>query len=458
MRKFLPILILIIGTFVCCDDNSPTVETSSETRVNTFTFYKDTANPGLTEATYKIEHLTDTGLIYCTDSLRFGTCLDSVVPYVTYKATPGSATFYLPGDTIVSTGADTMNFSQGPIYLHVKASDLVEEHQRWYRINVFVHQADPNLYVWKKMTDQIFDPQICEMKAFMTHDTISLFVNNGFSTTIYQSTDGAGWAQPLNPTGLPVPCQVRDILQHGDTMYYVANNKLYTSLDLTTWVETDFSSRDFDLINMLVVFDNKSWCILQDRSNKQLFLGTVSNGEILPVEDIYGLEGNVLPENFPVSDFAALPFESSSERPRAMIVGGRTINGTAVNTRWNLEYELSAGYRIVDFSIEQPSFNSLTGISLIQYNNHLIMFGGIDNDLTWRSDILYSNDEGMNWNVPDTAENRLPATYTSRQNQTVVVDKQNNIFIIGGQSFVGAYSDVYRGYLNKLKWETLKNE
>ena len=64
----------------------------------------------------------------------------------------------------------------------------------------------------------------------------------------------------------------------------------------------------------------------------------------------------------------------------------------------------------------------------------------------------------MNLNFPDTSENRLPATYTSRQNQTVVVDKQNNIFIIGGQSFVGAYSDVYRGYLNKLKWETLKNE
>ena len=86
MRYILPILLFLLVAFTGCDEESTTIETSSETRVNTFTFYKDTANLGLTEASYKIEHLSDTGLIYCTDSLRFGTRLDSVVPYVTYKA------------------------------------------------------------------------------------------------------------------------------------------------------------------------------------------------------------------------------------------------------------------------------------------------------------------------------------------------------------------------------------
>ena len=107
---------------------------------------------------------------------------------------------------------------------------------------------------------------------------------------------------------------------------------------------------------------------------------------------------------------------------------------------------------MVDFSIEQPSFNSLTGISIIQYNNHLIMFGGIDNDLTYRSNILYSYDEGMNWSVPDTAQNRLPDSYNSRQKPSVVVDGDDNIYIIGGQNNTQAFSDVYRGYLNSMKW------
>lgn len=80
------------------------------------------------------------------------------------------------------------------------------------------------------------------------------------------------------------------------------------------------------------------------------------------------------------------------------------------------------------------------------------MFGGIDNDLTYRSNILYSYDEGMNWSVPDTAQNRLPDSYNSRQKPSVVVDGDDNIYIIGGQNNTQAFSDVYRGYLNSMKW------
>jgi hypothetical protein len=136
MRYFWSILLLFTAVLVGCKKESAP-ETSSEARVNTFTFYKDTLNLGLIETIYKIDHSGDTGRIYCADSLRFGTRLDSVVPYVTYKATPGSATFYLPDTTIVSTGVDTMNFNQSPIYLHVVSSDLSNE--QWYKFSIYVH-------------------------------------------------------------------------------------------------------------------------------------------------------------------------------------------------------------------------------------------------------------------------------------------------------------------------------
>ena len=454
MKRFLYIFAIFSILFIACDNGEEDVNLSSEARVNAFTFYEDTLNPGLTEAVFKIEHKTwpDTGLIYSVDSLRFGTCLDSVVPYVSYMITPSSAIFVTPDTTLVSTGADTLNMNHDSIFLFVQAADTTSK--RCYRIELKVHQADPNLYVWKKMTDGIFSPQNCDVKAFFSNNLLWLYVNNGFNTTIYQSTDGSSWETKATPVGLPTPCHVRDILQHGETLYYIANDKLYTSTDLLQWSEIDFSDRDFALVNMLVTFDNKAWCIVQDRTTQDLMLATVQNNDI-QIEAICGLTDNRLPENFPVSDFAALPFKSSSERPRAMVVGGRTIDGTAVNTRWNLEYEASAGYRMVDFSIEQPSFNSLTGASIVQYDNRLIMFGGIDNDLEWRSDMLYSDDEGMNWYVPDSAQNQLPDEYISRQNQTVVIDNQENIFIIGGQSFSTSYSDVYRGYLNELKWAAI---
>jgi hypothetical protein len=59
----------------------------------------------------------------------------------------------------------------------------------------------------------------------------------------------------------------------------------------------------------------------------------------------------------------------------------------------------------------------------------------------------------MNWYVPDTTHNQLPDGYTTRQNQSVIVDNAQNIYIIGGQSQSQSLGDVYRGYLNSAKWE-----
>lgn len=456
MYRYFCVLTIVLIALMGCSPTESQIVTSSETRVQTFSFYKDTTNLGLTDMTYTILDLPDTSVIACADSLRFGTRLDSVVPYITYKASPALVRYHLPDTTVISTGADTLDFSKQPIYLYVQSSDLTQE--RWYRINVHAHKANPDLYVWNKVADisdfaeESAALQYCDMKAFYIQKRLCLYVNNGFQTLIFNSLDGRTWKQMEAPVGLPSLCSVRDILQYHDSLYYMDEDILYTSADLQNWTASDFSDKPYSLVNMLVVFNQQPWCVLQDRASNNLFLGTIQNGDIQPMTAIYGLSNGVLPDNFPISDFAALSFKSSSERPRAMVVGGRNMNGEPVNTRWNLEYEPITGYRMVDFSIEQPTFNSLTGTSIIQYNNHLIMFGGIDNDLIYRSNILYSYDEGMNWYVPDTAANKLPETYFSRQRQTVVVDDDNNIYIIGGQTNTQSFSDVYCGYLNSMKW------
>ena len=452
MRYFVHILLLFIGViWVGCTPRVTEQTSSSEARVKSFTFHKDTANPGLTTATYKVEHRTDTGLIYSIDSLQFGTRLDSVVPYITYMETPGYATFILPDTIVESTGADTLDFTQQPIYLRVTASDLVNV--KWYRFNIFAHQVDPDLFVWEELTSQIFEPQVCDTKAFFHQGKLLLMVNNGLSTQAYQSADGSSWTRLSdNIATLPTPCYVRDILQHNDTLYYIADNTLYTSTDGLVWEKSANTASEYTLVNMVVSYDSKAWCLVENTSNA-LQLAIIAANGIEVMTDIAGLEDGVLPANFPISDFAALSFGSSSERPRAMIVGGRNMAGEVVNTRWNLEYATADGYRLKDFSIAQPSFKSLTGVSIVQYGNHLIMFGGTDNDLKWRSDMLYSDDEGMNWYVPDTVHNKLPNNYISRQNQSVVLDNSQNLYIIGGQSQTESLSDVYRGYLNSAKWE-----
>ena len=448
MRQYLFILFILASSLVACEPSEGS-EPSSENRVHTFTFCEDTLNPGLTEAgaTYKIEHRTypDTGLIYSKDSLRYKTRLDSVVPYITYEATPGSATFYLPNDTIVSTGYDTLDLTQGPVYLQVFASDMKTE--RWYKIDINVHKINPDLYVWENLVDSIFPQQNCETKAFYIKDQFVLFVNNGLSTQIYTSKDATNWAlSNTTLTGLPTPCHVRDIVLHDNQLYYIDKDKLYASADIYNWEETDYSGSTFEPINMLLSYNNLAWCIVQYRdTTKKLALATIQNDSIVQCTDI------LIDNSFPISDFAATAFESSSERPRAMIVGGRNINGNPVNSRWNFEYDPNENkYRLKDFTISQPSFNTLTGASIIQYDGKLMMFGGIDNNLEWNSTMLYSKDEGMNWQILDTTFNQLPTQYGNRHNQTALV-LDNSIYLIGGQSNKTSFSDVYRGRLNSLQ-------
>jgi hypothetical protein len=451
MRQLIFTLLTLAIILIACETPT-TITTSDENRVQTFTFYEDTLNPGLThQATYKIEHRTfpDTGLIYCKDSLKFGTRLDSVVPYITYKATPGSATFYLPNDTIISTGYDTLDLTQKPVYLQVLASDMTSE--RWYRIEVHAHQINPDLYVWEKLVDNIFPPQNCETKAFYINNQFVIYVNNGLSTQVYTSSNAKVWNKANIPTGIPTPCFVKDILQHNDTLYYIDKDQLFRSVDQLTWTVTVYSAASFEPITMLLSYHEKAWCIIQDRTTQELILATIQGDNIEPCTHIRGYNNGVLPDDFPISDFAATAFESSSERPRAMIVGGRDINGDPVNSRWNFEYlPTDKKYRLKNFTISQPTFHTLTGASIIQYNGQLMMFGGIDNDLEWNSNILYSDDEGMNWYVPDTACNQLPMEYQSRQNQSVIVN-QKSIYLIGGQSHTVSFSDVYRGRLNSLQ-------
>jgi len=160
--------------------------------------------------------------------------------------------------------------------------------------------------------------------------------------------------------------------------------------------------------------------------------------------------------NFPISDFATVAFQSASTRERAMIIGGFAMNGRSLNSRWNLEYSKHTpennGYRLEEFSIDRPEFTTLTGVSVIAYNNQLLLFGGVDKDMKYFGrEILISNDEGLIWTAADSTKNQLPSVYQARQKQTAIV-RDNHIYLFGGQDSKKTYSDVYKGRLNSIDW------
>lgn len=450
MRRFLDISTLIGLLLVCimvgCSKSTTTTTKSSVAQLSAFSLAANDSFPGMEKAVFKIEERLDTGLVYNPDSIMYGTPLDSVVPKFTFATTPGAAVLAVGDTTIVLTGSDTVNLNIRPIYLSVTSQDA--SNTKVYEIVATVHQVDPDLFVWTQLTPAVYPADNSEQHVLTLGDKMVLIKNNGFRTSVFTSADGATWSSEQVPTGLPSATRVRSIISDNSMLYYADDSLLYTSTDALTWQQTSYAGSGFALKTMLMAWNETVWALAED--SEGLVLANMQGGRLQPT--------TLRPRSpFPVSDFAAVAFESASNRARAMILGGFAEDGTALNTRWNLEYATTiaenGGYRMQDFSIDRPHFTRLTGASVVWYNHQLYMFGGVDAEMQYQGrDILISTDEGVTWTKADTAKCQLPKTYTARQGQSVVV-RDNNIYVIGGESQTETFSDVYRGKLNSIDWE-----
>lgn len=442
-KHILPIVmaLLAMGIAGCSSSSTSTVTTSSVAKLTGFSFASNDSMPGLAAAVFTVEERLDTGLVYNKDSILYGTSLERVVPRFVFQVAVGMAQLQTPDTTLVLTGYDTLNFAHQPIYLTLRSSDGTTT--KVYEIRPTVHQADPDLFVWNQLTPQIYPADESEQTVVELGGQFVMIANNGFQNTAYSSTDGAAWSVLSAPSGLPAGARVRQIISDGTTLYYADGITMYTSTDATTWTAQPMS---LVMKTMLMCWNGRVWALVDNGGLELAYLDETS----------LVLTGIRPDGDFPVSDFAAVQFQSASERARAMIIGGYAENGRSLNTRWNLEYSEqireNKGYRLSEFSIDRPHFTTLTGISVIWYNGQLMLFGGVDQDMTYFGrDILISDDEGLNWTQADTAKNQLPEVYQARRKQTAIV-RDNYIYLFGGQDKTTTYSDVYRGRLNSIDW------
>jgi len=444
MRKYLYILIGFLAILLLgCEKNSTTNSKSSIAKLTSFSFAANDSMPGLASAVFTIDERIDTGLVYNKDSILYGTSLERVVPKFTFQVAVGTAQLKMPDTTLVLTGSDTLNFEKLPIYLTITSTDGTNT--KVYEIRPTVHQGDPDLFVWTRLTDTIqgYPNDESEQRVVELKDEFILIANNGFQNRVYNSADGANWTGPSTPSGLPAACRVRQIISDGTTLYYAEATDLYTSTDAVNWTK---QTMQYEMKTMLLYWNDLPWVLVDKEGPELAFFAA----------DSLNLTGLRPSQDFPVSDFASVNFNSPSGRERAMIIGGFAENGKSLNTRWNLEYSThitdNKGYRLREFSIDQPNFSTMTGVSVVFYDDRLMLFGGVDANQTYFGrDILVSNDEGITWTQADTAKNQLPEVYTARQKQTAIV-RNNYIYLFGGQSAQRTFCDVYRGKLNSIDW------
>ncbi len=456
-------IVSIIGLFSACNWLNTTTTVSSNPYFVSLTFGANDSIPNINSAVFTLEYdtLLHDSVIVNLDSLPYQTRIDSVFPTFSFQS---SAVAYLifenPADTVTVTGTDTIDFSHS-----VKVRNYASDHIAYkdYPIKVNVHKVEPELYVWKKINEGITSNTGSAQKAILFNNTFFFYINNGVKNYLYTSPDGTNWSS-ATITGLPLFNPLKYMIQFNGKLYLIDDigTSIYTSTDGSNWTKTDYSAKDYKFKALLYSLNSKLWAITQSKSDGSYHFSNTTDGT-------FGDEGELIPDNFPIGDFAAISFFSRTGKARALVIGGYTSNGDLLKSSWSTE----DGSYWINFSSENATLDSLeAGASIISYDKKLLLFGGKYRDNVLMDDYLVSIDEGLSWSTPDTLYNRLREpiingtdttyiNYEPRTYQSVIVqnpnlsDKSSNanrIYIIGGQTRNQIFTDVWTGKLNRLNF------
>jgi len=436
--KFICLFCVAVALSGCLNTNDTTVTSSTNPRMTSLTL---AGNDSITKAVFSIN--ADSITIENVDSLPFGTPVNKAIPTFTFVSTYG-ALLYINGSTTgkALTGKDTVDFTL-PVKIKNYAAD--NSTTKEYTIKVNVHKVEPKLYVWSLLNGSVGAANPTSQKAIYFNNKLLYFANEAGVTNLYTSINGVSWAH-ANLSGLPANATMVNTVQFNSKLFYTQDGvKIYSSTDGASWTVADVSAADYTFKTMLFALNGSVWAITQSKVDLKYRFASSIDGSVWLIQ-------NELPVGFPLTDFAAVSFTSRvGGKPKAIVIGGKDVNGAILNTNWNTEN----GTYWVNFNENASHSKSLDtlalGASLISYDSKLFVFG-TKKDNVAVPQYKVSLDEGLTWKAPDTLYNRLPKTYTQRNYSSVVVDNSNRIYIVGGKANAAILTDVWTGKLNSLSF------
>ena len=374
------------------------------------------------------------GRIYNADSLPVNTDISKVVVNIT------ADTYYIyvvAAQDSLWESTDTLDFRR-PIEFKVLAETGV--FGRTYKAQINVHQQDPDSLVWRKMTSE-FASNIQAQKAVCTNSHIYIFAEqeSQIAMTSSKTSDGKNWTQ-LATINIPVKADYTSVMTWNNTLYILADNQLYTSVNGLDWTKVD-TEQTFSKL------------LANSENNNKLIGIDTENHYISSKDGIVWEQYDLLPVEFPIGNytFANYPLGTNPNIDRIVLLGKNEASTDTTTIVWS-QLGSENEWTPLTYDNNNHGCPKLENATIIRYNNKLYTFGGsgeYNGNVSPFNNFFESRDNRISWRTV-TKKVMFPKEFTHLYNEangnySCVIDNKQYIWIIWSQT-----GEVWRGRINKM--------
>ncbi len=444
LHRAVLLLLWVLAFSSCLNSSESEFEFSHDAQIYSFSMEskKDTTKvlPGVK---FTIDQLNS--LIFNQDSLPYLFDVDSISLKVSGKTSYSFSKIVINlqnGDsTYLWNGEDSVAFKRLES-IETTAEDGITT--RKYRIKVNIHQQNPNLLNWSRITQNHLIGPVESQKSILHEGKFITYYKSGdmIKASTSPSTNGKEWT-PVTVSGLPATIRVNTLLSatngNTSTIYALdADSTVYSSTDGLIWNRINSGYPVVAIYGILPSLSGEM-AVLTAINDEGILKFALTNDfvsfslkEALPADD-----------TFPVADFTSTSMENPAVHSAKYIIlaGGKEKNNIANNKLWIIQ-EKEGKITLLSETSTVPL--QVSQLFVYDAKVYLMTYE------TGKNRLYYSERYGLDW-ISAGTEQELPDTFTGRIGASVITDSNNFIWIFGGES--GAQvpiADVWRGRLNKL--------
>lgn len=443
-------LVLSIVLFTSCvGGTAENIEPSRDAQIYTFSMSSraDTAQI-LNETAFTIDQVG--GRIFNREFLPYRFSVDSVMLNIT--GSPASWTglsqveihLVNPDSSFLLARNDSIAINRlSRIITTAPDRDNTKEYS--FQLNIF--QQDPFIISWTRTSTPYIASPIEAQKTIALNGRFFTYYRSGGAIGAFSSTDGASWtSETAGLVGLPVTIDLQSIISVDTAVFALNATDVYKTLDGITWsnVATDVVA----IYGALPTLTGGTILLVVDDNGTLTFATTADFSTIelrnaIPTTTI-GLQIPII-DRIPLSGFSVTNIDKSNviyTARFAILAGGINRHGLPNNEIWIFEEQRNGTIGALSHQIGFP----LQGGNLFFYDNRLYMFTAL---LDGRNVLMFSERYGLAWE--QAGEDQVfPSDFIYRSNASVITDAYDNIWIFGGRTIAGEFSDAWRGRLNRL--------